>query len=180
MKREGDDREMKAYMGLTCKPGSYNEVLKSLLFQLHLDQKNVFLLFGPVDILIQFPDLQGTDDFISNWFSRVKMVGAEEDLLTKTLSLIVISEGPELTETPFAFFFLNTQPKNLENVQKSLLSIPKVLSADIVFGPFDVICSIKAKDQEDLEKTVSRVQKIPGIEHSVTSVVSPIRILPDW
>jgi DNA-binding Lrp family transcriptional regulator len=171
---------MKAYMGLTCKPGSYNEVLRSLLFQLHLDQKNIFLLFGPVDILIQFPDLQGIDDFVSNWFNNVKMIGAEENLLTKTLSLIVISEGPELNVTPFAFVFINTQPKNLENVQRSLLGIPDILSADTVFGPFDVICSVKASNQADLEKTVARVQKIPGIEHSTTSVVSPIPTLPDW
>jgi hypothetical protein len=63
------------------------------------------------------------------------MIGAEEDLITKTLSLIVTSEGPILREKPFAFIFLNTQPKNLENARKSLLTIPEVLSANSVFGP---------------------------------------------
>ncbi len=171
---------MKAYMGLTCKPGAYSEVLKQLLLKLNLDQKNVFLLFGPVDILIQFPDMKDIDDFVSNWFNPVKMIGSKEDWITKTLSLIVINEGPDLDETPFAFIFLNTQPKNLENVQKDLLSIGDVLSADTVFGPYDLIASVKAESQSDLERTVARIQKIPGIEHSVTSVVSPIKILPDW
>ena len=31
------------------------------------------------------------------------MIGAEENLITKTLSLVVISEGPVLSEKPFAF-----------------------------------------------------------------------------
>lgn len=171
---------MKAYMGLTCKPGAYNDVLKQLLFKMNLDQKNVFLLFGPMDILIQFPGMKNIDDFVANWFNPVKMIGAQEDWITKTLSLIVISEGPELDETPFAFVFLNTQPKNLESVHKALLSISDVLSADTVFGPYDLIASVKAESQADLEGTISRIQKIPGIEHSATSVVSPLKVLPDW
>jgi nitrate reductase NapAB chaperone NapD len=171
---------MKAYMGLTCKPGSYDEVLKKLLLGLHIDQQNVFLLFGPVDVLVQFTNLKSLDDFVTNWFNQVRMIGADENLLTKTQTLIVISEGPALVENPFAFVFLNTQPKNLDNVQKSLLILSEVLSADTVFGPYDVICSVKAKSQEDLERTVSRIQKIPGVERSMTSIVSPIRILPDW
>ena len=47
---------MKAYMGLTCKPGAYDEVLKKLLIGLKVDQQNVFVLFGPIDILVQFPE----------------------------------------------------------------------------------------------------------------------------
>ena len=171
---------MKAYMGLTCKSGAYNEVLKKLLFNLHIDQQNMFLLFGPVDILIQFNELKGIEDFVQNWFNNVKMVGAEENLLTKTLTLIVISEGRLPSEKPFAFIFLNTQPKNLESVQRNLLAFPEVLSADTVFGPYDLICSVKANGQQELERTISAIQRIPGVESSVTSIVSPIRVLPDW
>ena len=171
---------MKAYMGLTCKPGSYNEVLKKLLIGLHIDQQNVFLLFGPVDILVQFNNLESLDDFITNWFNKVRMIGEDENLLTKTQTLIVISEGPALTETPFAFVFLNTQPEALDNVQEKLLTFSQTLSADTVFGPYDVICSVKAKNQEDLERAILKIQKIHGIEHSMTSIVSPIKILPDW
>src|SRR3989337_940008 len=118
---------MKAYMGLTCKPGSYNEVLKMLLIGLHIDQQNVFLLFGPVDILVQFNNLESLDDFITNWFNKVRMIGEDENLLTKTQTLIVISEGPALTETPFAFVFLNTQPEALANVQEKRLPSSQTL-----------------------------------------------------
>jgi nitrate reductase NapAB chaperone NapD len=171
---------MKAYMGLTCKPGAYNEVLKKLIFGLQLDQQNIFLLFGPIDILIQFNDLENLDDFVQNCFNKVKMVGAEENLLTKTLSLIVVSEGRLQSERPFAFLFLNAQPKNVENIQRTLLLFPEMLSADIVFGPYDLICSVRANGQEELERTISAVQSIPGVEGSVTSIVSTIRVLPDW
>lgn len=171
---------MKAYMGLTCKPGSYDEVLKKLFLGLNLDQQNVFLLFGPVDILVQFPELKSLEDFVENWFNPVRMIGADKDFIAKTLSLFVITEGPSLNEQPTAFMFLNTQPKNLEKVRESLLDMEEVLSADSVFGPYDVICSVKTKDQSQLERTVARIQKIPGVERSITSIVSPIPVLPDW
>ena len=171
---------MKAYMGLTCKPGSYNEVLKKLLLGFHLDQQNVHLLFGPVDILIQFPDLKDFQEFTEKYFDPIRMIGADEDMLLKTMSLVVVSEGPKLTEKPFALIFLNVKPKSLETVRKKLLTIPEVLSADSVLGPFDVICSVRAADPEELETSVSVIQQIQGIESSFTSIVSPIRVLPDW
>jgi len=101
-------------------------------------------------------------------------------MLLKTMSLVVVSEGPKLVEKPFAFIFLNVKPKSLETVRKKLLTIPEVLSADSVLGPFDVICSVKAADPEELETLVSVIQQIQGIESSFTSIVSPIRVLPDW
>ena len=167
-------------MGLACKPGAYNEVLKKLIFQFNIDQQNVFLLFGPVDILIRFRNLENVEEFIRKWVNPIRMIGAEDDLITKTISLIVASEGPILAEKPFAFLFLNTKPQNAEEVKTKLLTIPEVLSADMVLGPYDVICSIKAEDNQDLETTVLLIQQIHGLESSVTSIVSPTRVLPDW
>ena len=171
---------MKAYMGLNCKPGAYNEVLKKLLFGLKIDQQNVFLLFGPVDILIRFTNLASVEEFLEKWVNPIRMIGADDDLITKTMSLIAASEGPTLSERPFAFLFLNTKPQSVENVKTKLLTLPEVLSADIVLGPYDVICSIKAEDHEDLETSVLLIQQISGIESSITSVVSPKKVLPDW
>ncbi len=171
---------MKAYMGLKCKPGSFNEVLKKLLFGLHIDQQNVYLLFGPVDILVQFPDLKDTQEFVDRWFNPIRVIGEDEDLISKTLSLVVVSEGPKLEEKPFAFILLNTEPKSLESVRTQLLKIPEVLSADSVFGPYDIICSVKVVDPQELENLVLLIQQIPGINTSTTSIVSPIRIMPDW
>ncbi len=171
---------MDAYMGLTCKPGAYNEVLKKLLFSLNIDQQNVFLLFGPVDILIRFTNLANSEEFVNKWVKPIRMIGTEDDLIRKTMSLIVASEGPKMTEKPFAFLFLNTKPQSVEDVRAKLLTLPEVLSADIVLGPYDIICSIKADDHEDLETSVLLIQQIAGLESSVTSIVSPIRVMPDW
>ncbi len=171
---------MKAYMGLKCKPGSYNKVLKKLLFGLHIDQQDVNLLFGPLDILIQFRNLKDFPEFIEKWFNPIRMIGEEEEWITKTLSLLVISEGTKLIDRPFAFIFLNTKPNSLETARTKLLTIPEVLSADSVFGPCDIICSVKAEDAEELETLVLLIQQIPGIEASSTSIVSPIKVMPDW
>ncbi|MBT0160323.1 Lrp/AsnC family transcriptional regulator [Candidatus Bathyarchaeota archaeon A05DMB-2] len=170
---------MKAYMGLTCKPGSYMTVLKALL-KMFVDQRDIFLMFGPIDIVVQFNDLKNIEEFKEKWFDPIRMIGAEDDLITKTITLIVVSEGPKLAEKPYAFVFLNTKPKNLETVRKSLLSIPEVLSADSVFGPFDVICSLKAADTAELETLVSAIQHIAGVESSMTSIVAAVNILPDY
>lgn len=150
------------------------------LIKKYVDQRDIFLLFGPVDLLIQFNGVKSVKDFIEKWFNPIRMIGAEEDLITKTLSFITISEGPEITTKPFAFVFLNTKPKNLESVRVQLLKIPEVISADSVFGPYDIICSLKVQDQAELETLVLQIQQISGVESSMTSVVAGANMLPDY
>ena len=159
-------------MCLSCKTGAYNRVLNELL-ELNIPRKDTFLLLGPVDMLVQFKELENFDEFIEKWFNPVRMIGAEEALIVKTQTLIVISEGPLFDEKPFAFIFLNTQPRDLENVRKSLLTIPEVLSADTVFGPYDVICPVRAKDTTDLESIIRHIQEnVLGIEGLMTAIVA--------
>jgi hypothetical protein len=170
---------MKAYMSLSCSGGNYNTVLTELL-KLGIPVGDVFLLFGPLDMLIRLRNLESLDEFIEKWFNPVRMIGAEEGLITKTLSLVVISESPSSAEEPFAFVFLNTKPPDMEKVRTALLTIPEVLSADSVFGPYDIICSIRAKSQAELERVVSRVQEnIAGIEGSITAIVAFTRVRHD-
>ena len=163
-------------MGLSCKTGTYNRVFSKLL-DLNIPRRDIFLLFGPIDMLVQFEDFKNLQEFIEKWFNPVRMVGAAEALIAKTQTFVVISEGPSFAEEPFAFIFLNTQPRNLENVREALLTIPEVLSADTVFGPYDVICPVKAKDSTDLERIVRDIQeRVPGIEGSMTAVVALMRV----
>jgi len=166
-------------MGLSCKAGYCMEVFMHLIKK-YLDQRDIFLLFGPVDLLIQFNDIKSVSGFIEKWFNPIRMIGAKEDLITKTLSFITISEGPEITEKPFAFVFLNTKPKNLETVRVKLLKIPEVISADSVLGPYDIICALKVQDQAELETLVLLIQQITGVESSMTSVVAAANLLPDY
>jgi hypothetical protein len=82
---------MKAYMTLSCKTGTFNAVLDELI-KMNLSMKDVFLLFGPVDILVQlhFKDI---DEFINKWFNPIRAITPQEPMIEKTQTLIVISEG---------------------------------------------------------------------------------------
>jgi len=161
-------------MTLSCKVGAYNRVLDELI-KMNLSKKDVFLLFGPVDILVQLRGFKALDEFIANWFDPIRFLTPEEELIEKTQTLIVISEGKTFNEEPYAFLFLNTQPRNLEKVQEALQSIPGVLAADTVFGPYDVICAVRVGSKIELQKLIARIQKeVPHIQGTVTAIVAPL------
>jgi hypothetical protein len=170
---------MKAYMALSSKVGACDKVLEEIKKMnlcaraLNEREQNVFLLFGPVDILVQFSELKDIDEFVSKWFTPIRMITPEEPLIEKTQTWITLSEGKPFTEEPFAFLFLNTQPRNLEQVQQTLQTIPQVLSADIVFGPYDIICAVKAKDKAELQQVITQIQKeVPNIQGTMTQIVA--------
>jgi hypothetical protein len=165
---------MKAYMTLACKPGTFSKVLDELI-NMGLTKKDVFLLFGPVDILVQLRNIQNLPEFIEKWFNPIRNINPQEPMVEKTQSLIVIQEGNSFNEEPYAFLFLNTQPRNLEKLQNGLQSIPQVLSAETVFGPYDVICAVTARDKNDLKRLVSQIQnEVPNIQGTVTAIVASI------
>jgi len=165
---------MKAYMTLSCKAGSYKKVLDELI-KMNLSQKNVSVLFGQADILVQIRGLKGVDEFIANWFNPIRALTPEEPLVEKTQTLIVISEGKPFEEEPYAFLFFNTQPRNLEKMQETLQNIPGVLSADTVFGPYDVICAVRVRNKIELKQLVERMEEeVPDIQGIVTEIIAPL------
>jgi len=170
---------MKAYMALSSKVGAFDRVLDELMKMsimartLEEKQPDVFLLFGPLDILVQFSELRDLDEFVNKWFTPIRMITTEEAMIAKTQTWLVISEGKPFVEKPYAFLFLNTEPRNLEKVQQTLQDMPKILSADIVFGPYDIICAVKASDNEDLSKLISQIQKeIPYLQGTMTGIIA--------
>jgi len=170
---------MKAYMALSCKVGACDRVLDEIKKMnlcakaLNEREQNVFMLFGPVDILVQFSELKDLDEFVSKWFTPIRMITSEEPLVEKTQTWLTISEGKPFTEEPFAFLFLNTQPRYLEQVQQALQNMPQILSADTVFGPYDVICAVKAKDKAELQQVITQIQKdVPNIQGTMTQIVA--------
>lgn len=171
---------MKAYMGLTCNPDNYESVLKKLVFRLLIDPQDMHLLSGPVDILIEFNGLRNLREFVEKWFNPVRMMSEDTELITKILSLIVISERAILTEKPSAFVFMNAHPRSLENVRTRLLTLPEVVSAGSVIGPYDIISSVKTRNTSELEKVVSTIENIPGVENSTTSQVAVSEIFHGW
>ena len=170
---------MKAYVMLSCntvscKVGARTKVLDELI-KLGLSKKDIYLLLGPAEVLIQLYGLKNLDEFISKWFNPIRKITAQEAMIDKMETLIVISEGKSFTEEPYAFLFLHTQPINLELVQEKLQAMPRVLSADTIFGPYDVICSVKANDNKDLQLLISQIQReIPQIQGTETAIVASL------
>ena len=159
---------------LSCRVGAKTKVLDELI-KMGLSKKDIYLLLGPAEVLIQLNGLKDLDEFISKWFNPIRSITAEEAMIDKTETLIVISEGKSFAEEPFAFLFLHTQPRNLELVQEKLQEIPKVLSADTVFGPYDLICAVKANDNKDLQLVISQIQReVPEIQGTTTAIVAQI------
>ena len=159
---------------VACKVGARTKMLDELL-KIGLSKKDVYLLLGPAEMLIQLRGSLNLKDFIANWFDPIRKMTNQETLVDKTQTLIVISEGKSYLEEPFAFLFFNTQPRNLEMVQEKLQSLPQVLSADTVFGPYDIICAVKAKDNNDLQQLISKIQtEVPQIQETTTSIVSSL------
>jgi Lrp/AsnC ligand binding domain len=170
---------MKAYMilscnTLSCKVGAKTKVLDELI-KIGLSKKDIYLLLGPAEVLVQLHGLKNLDEFISKWFNSIRIITAQEAMIDKTETLIVISEGKSFTEEPYAFLFLNTQPRNLEIVQEKLQGIPKVLSVDTVFGPYDLVCAVKANDNKDLQLLISQIQReVPQIQGTITGIVASL------
>jgi DNA-binding Lrp family transcriptional regulator len=165
---------MKVYLGLFCKVGTPRRVLRELL-NLNIPRGDIFLLFGTIDILIEFEKLKSLDEYMEKWFNPIAMIGAEEGLIVETLTLIVGQEGPSYSEIPFALIFINTKPPAYEDVRRSVLAIPDVLSADHVFGPYDIICPVRAKDRVDLERVLLSIQTSgSGVERTMTCIVKEV------
>ncbi len=170
---------MKAFMILSCntvacKVGARTKILDELI-KIGLSKKDIYLLLGPAEMLIQLRRFLNLEDFIAKWFDPIRKITNQETLVDKTQTLIVISEGKSYLEEPFAFLFFNTQPRNLEIVQEKLQTMPKVLSADTVFGPYDIVCAVKAKDNNELQQLISKIQtEVPQIQETTTSIVSSL------
>jgi DNA-binding Lrp family transcriptional regulator len=171
---------MKAYMGLSCKSECYDDVLKKLLFRMFIDPQDIHVLSGPVDLLIEFNGLRNLGEFVAKWFNPLRMISEKDELVTKILSFIVISESAALAEKPSAFVFMNARPRSLEEVRTRLLKLPEVVSAGSVIGPYDIISSVKTRGNSDLERVVSTIDDIPGVESSTASQVALLDIFSGW
>ncbi len=154
--------------------------MKKLLFRLYIDPQNIFLLDSSIDILVQFDQFDGLEQFITDGFNPVRTVGMQEDLFTKIQSYLVLSESGCLKQKPFAFVFINALTENTEAVRNKLLRIPQVLSADRVLGPYNVIGSVKANESKDCKCVVSTIEHIPEVSNYTTALVDNRELFPDW
>jgi len=76
-------------MGLTCKTGCYNKVMQALT-KMDIPTGDIFLLYGPIDVLVKFEGFQSLNEFVEKWFNPVRLVCAEERLIAKTMTYVVV------------------------------------------------------------------------------------------
>jgi len=71
-----------------------------------------------------------------------------------------------------AYILIQTEVGKAASVATEVRSIPGVIDADDVTGPYDVIVRVEAETMDDLGKmVVSRVQMIDGITKTTTMPV---------
>ncbi|MDZ7733827.1 MAG: Lrp/AsnC ligand binding domain-containing protein [Acidimicrobiia bacterium] len=71
-----------------------------------------------------------------------------------------------------AFVLIQTEVGKAAQVAEEVRSIPGVISADDVTGPYDVIAKAESDNMDELGKmVVSRVQLIDGITRTLTCPV---------
>lgn len=68
-----------------------------------------------------------------------------------------------------AYIMIRTQTDKLESTWIALSKLKGVRYADMVYGPYDLICVIEAKSREDLNRIVVReIRLLSGVIDTVT------------
>lgn len=71
-----------------------------------------------------------------------------------------------------AYVFVLTDMDKTAAVADAIRAIPGVVDVDVVTGPYDVIVKASADTMDELGRmVVGRVQKVPGINRTITSPV---------
>ena len=72
-----------------------------------------------------------------------------------------------------AFILIDTSPGKAREVAHKIREVPGVSSAHAVTGPHDIIAVAEAADVSSLgELVVHRIQSVPGVNRSLTSIVA--------
>lgn len=71
-----------------------------------------------------------------------------------------------------AYIFINTAPGTLEQAAPRIATLDGVRSVEAITGPYDAIVQAEAATNDDLGKlVVSSIQKVPGVEKTLTCLV---------
>jgi len=72
-----------------------------------------------------------------------------------------------------AFILIDTSPGKAREVANRLRQVAGVSTAHAVTGPHDIIAIVEAADVTSLgEMIVQKVQSVPGVNRSLTSIVA--------
>jgi DNA-binding Lrp family transcriptional regulator len=70
-----------------------------------------------------------------------------------------------------AYIFITARKAEEREVADTIVEFPTVRAAHVITGDIDVIAFVEAQDLSAVWETVSRVQAIPGVTRTTTSLV---------
>lgn len=166
----------KAYVLFSCTPGAEDYIITQLKTINSI--KDAHGTFGSYDIITKIEDNNGRNlnEIVSELRHNIKK-------LLGTLTLIVKDNKNQFNKTlqknenevlekysTFAYVAINYEKANVdENTMLSeLTSIPEILEADAVFGPFDIMCRIVAPSYNDITEITKKIRKIKNIKNTTT------------
>ncbi len=169
----------KAYVLISCDPGSENSVITSLKSIEAV--KDAHETFGSYDIITKMDsDKDNLQESITKRIRRLPKIRA-------TLTLIVDGKkdlfGKKLKpdeketldkHTSQAYVAIECKRTKENEILQELSSIPEVIEGDAVIGSFDLICKVAAPTYNDISDVV--IKKIRKINY-VTST-STLNVMP--
>lgn len=170
----------KAYVLISCEPGSENSVLTSLKSVETI--KDAHETFGSYDVIIKL-ESDREDKLKESITKRIRrlpkiratltlMVDEKRDLFGKQLR----SEEKETLDrhTSQAYVTIECKRTKENEVLQELSAIPEVIEGDAVIGSFDLICKVTAPAYNDISDiVVKKIRKIKNVTTTSTLNVMP-------
>ena len=164
----------KAYVMMNCKLGEEKEVIQELKKIVGI--KEAHGTFGLYDIVAQIECT--TDKKIQEIVTqKIRKIPKIQTSMTLTSSesgeLFQISEklvGAMLGKNSSQAYVVFHCEKGQEyTILKNICKIPEVKEADVVFGYYDVICTIESSCEEVLQDVITRaIRGLPNLKTSMT------------
>jgi DNA-binding Lrp family transcriptional regulator len=170
----------KAYVLISCDPGSENSVLTSLKSVETI--KDAHETFGSYDVIVKL-ESDSEDKLKESITKRIRMlpkiratltlmVDEKKDFFGKKLR---VEEKETLDRhTSQAYVTIECKRTKENEVLKELGAIPEVIEGNAVVGSFDLICKVAAPAYNDISDiVVKKIRKIKNVTTTSTLNVMP-------
>ena len=143
---------------MNCKLGYEKDVISSL-FQVG-SVKEVHGLFGLYDVIAKLEsDEKSIQKDLSEKIRKIPFITTtmtlmstgDENIFEKITEIQPI--GPQMSQ---AYIVIYCNQGEEFSVLRSLVHIPEVIEADVLYGFYDVICKIAASDYKELSKIITK------------------------
>ena len=82
-----------------------------------------------------------------------------------------------MTEMVVAYTLLKTDPGRDEELRKEITGLAGVLSAELIYGSYDVILKLEFKSTEELDEFIfESLRRMPGIRDTLTVITAKRRV----